>query len=177
MQKTVAYIRKNSELRGGNRPGIPLHPTGMVVHRTGDPGATARQIRGWFDQPHGRGRESSAHYVVDGREILLLIPEGEVAWHAGPQANHNMIGVETCEPLTPAAYHQTVQLVADICRRHGWEPTTEFIKPHSYFDPVNRPHDPFSWRLFEAGRQDPEALYDAKQFYADVAEAFRTKEG
>ncbi len=134
----------------GNRPGIPLRPKGIVSHRTGDPGATARQVRDYFNTRRP-GRESSAHYVVDGREIVRCVPEDEVAYHAGPRANGSTIGIELCEPLVAEAYERYVWLHADVCRRHGFG--VEAIKPHSFYDPVNRPADPgglFPWEGFLA---------------------------
>ncbi len=134
----------------GNRPGIPLRPRGIVSHRTGDPGATARQVRDYF-ATRRPGRESSAHYVVDAREIVRCVPEDEVAYHAGPRANGSTIGIELCEPLVPEAYDRYVWLHADVCRRHGFG--VEAVKPHSFYDPVNRPRDPgglFPWEPFLA---------------------------
>lgn len=172
MKIVALLLTPNSRRPEGNRPGYPLMPRGVTVHRTGDPGATARNIRNYFDTPRP-GRESSAHYIVDASgEIVRCIPENEVAWHAGPRANRRDIGIETCEPLTPEAYAATVELVADIHRRYGWKPVMgETIRPHSYYDPVNRPEDTFSWSVWLKGHDDPEALYAPGKFLADVAAA------
>lgn len=165
-------LTPNSQRPEGNRPGEPLTPQGVTVHRTGDPGANARAVRNFFDTPRP-GRESSAHYIVDpSGDIIRCIPENEVAWHAGTQANHRDIGLETCEPLTPEAYAATVALVIDIHRRNGWNPVLgETIRPHSFYDPINRPEDPFSWNLYQAGSTDPGKLYDPLQFLNDVLAA------
>ncbi len=162
-------LTPNSTRPGGNRPGTPLSPQGVTVHRTGDPGATARNIRNYFDTIRP-GNESSAHYVVDGTgEIIRCIPETEVAWHAGPAANQRDIGIETCEPLTGAAYESTVWLVADIHRRMGWQASLGLtIRPHSFYSPTDRPEDPFSWIRYQAGQSDSGALYLPAPFLATV---------
>ncbi len=38
-----------------SRPGTPFSPQGLVVHSTATPGATAKQIRDYFDQAGARG--------------------------------------------------------------------------------------------------------------------------
>ena len=169
---TDLLLTPNAQRPGGNRPGEPLQPKGVTVHRTGDPGATARNVRDFFDTVRP-GAESSCHYVVDpSGEVIRCIPESEVAWHAGPVANHRDIGIETCEPLTDAAYLATVSLVAEIHRRYGWKPVLgQTVRPHSYYDPSNRPEDPFSWARWEQGAPDPGALYQPGRFLADVQAA------
>lgn len=162
-------LTPNAQRAAGNRPGSPLKAQGITVHRTGDPKSDARRVRDWFDRIRP-GAESSAHYIVDTiGQIIRCIPEDEIAWHAGPAANGRDIGIETCEPLTPAAYRATVALVADIHQRYGWRPALgETIRPHSYYDPATRPEDPFSWRRYSAGMADPGALYAPRKFLADV---------
>ncbi len=169
---TSHLLTPNSQHPGGNRPGEPLQPQGVTVHRTGDPGATARNVRDFFDTPRP-GAESSAHYIVDpSGEVIRCIPESEVAWHAGPTANHRDIGIETCEPLTDAAYRATVALVADIHQRYGWSPGLGItVQPHSFYSPVDRPEDPFSWRKWARDIADPEALYQPNRLMADVRNA------
>ena len=169
---TDLLLTPNAQRPGGNRPGEPLQPTGVTVHRTADPGATARNVRDFFDTIRP-GAESSCHYVVDpSGEVIRCIPESEVAWHAGPVANHRDIGIETCEPLTGAAYRSTVALVAEIHRRYGWKPALgQTVRPHSYYDPSNRPEDPFAWARWEQGVADPGALYQPGRFLADVQAA------
>lgn len=164
---TQALIRLNSVLPGGNRPGKKMTPRGIIVHRTGNPNTSARANRGWFDQAHGNGRESSAHYIVDQKEILLCIPEDEVAWHcAGVNSTH--IGIEVCEPLTLKTYENFIWLVADICKRHNFKATPDFIQPHSKYDPVNRKYCAWNWQLFVQGKDSPYNLYSPFKFFEDV---------
>lgn len=107
---------------GVNRPGELLKPIGIVVHETATPGASARNIRNYFaNHPDA---EASAHYAVDVNEIIQMIPEDEVAWHAGPTANHRYLSVEMCHYDDPgrfgAVWENTVEFVAQKCRQYGW---------------------------------------------------------
>lgn len=168
-------LTPNSVRPGGNRPGHPLVPKGITVHREGNRsvGSTARANAAYFDTIRPPGHRSSAHYIVDEDEIVRCIPENEIAWHAGAAANSTTIGIELCEPLEPQGYRHFIWLVTDICRRRGFLSSPEFIRPHSYYNPTDRPFCPWSWQRFVAGAPDPNALYDPDAFYADVAAALR----
>lgn len=133
----------------GNRPGVVITPKGIVSHRTADPGASAQAVRNFFNTKR-LGAESSAHYVVDSKEIIRCVPENEKAYHcAKGMQNTYAIGIELCEPLTRDAYLRYVWLHANICLRHDW--VVAVIYPHSHWDPVNRPNDTgdlFDWKRF-----------------------------
>lgn len=119
-----------------NRPGMPLTPQGVVVHSTANPGATAEDHWRYWSSAD---RQSSAHYVVDWERILRLIPENEIAWHAGTTANRTYMGIEMAEPKPgPDAIAQfsrvwdnTIWLLADVCRRYGWQPTPDRVLSHA----------------------------------------------
>lgn len=49
----------------------------------------------WLNRPRKRAR-SSAHYILDGRDIVHLVDEEAEAWHAGATANKHGIGLELC---------------------------------------------------------------------------------
>lgn len=113
----------NEKLLANNRSREPLSPQGFVIHSTATPGATAQNEFNYFNSGY---RGASAHYFVDWLEILRVIPELEVAWHAGYKANHQFLSVEMCEPYgkDPAKFedvwNRTVWLVAEACVRYGW---------------------------------------------------------
>lgn len=151
----------------GNRPGAIIIPNMIIVHRTGNPGSSALANRNYFNTEANDQIYASAHYCVDGEQIIRCLPENELGYHCRGQNQHT-IGIEIAEPLTAGAYQNALELIVDICRRHGWSWTSEFIRPHSYYDPVNRPFDPFSWEEFRAGRRHPKDLFDGRQFYTDV---------
>ncbi|MCC2327361.1 MULTISPECIES: peptidoglycan recognition protein family protein [Bacillus cereus group] len=121
---------------GTNRPGTPLQAEGLIIHSTATPGASAEDEAQYFSTGN---RRASAHYFVDWDSIVRTIPESEVAWHAGPQANGRFLSIEMCEPKrnTPEADEEfahvwgaTVDLAADICRRYGW--STDVIHSHKW---------------------------------------------
>lgn len=135
------------------RPGQMLPIVGgVVVHYTQWPGATADRIRDYFDALPATepGRYASAHYAVglEG-EIVRMIPEDEVAWHAGPsdqtkqwvhaklggKPNWRTIGIEMCHPddtgaFLRATWRSAVMLTADILIRHGIPRSDRILRHH-----------------------------------------------
>lgn len=101
-----------------NRPREALNPQGFVIHSTDTPRATAQNEHDYFNSAY---RGASAHYFVDSTSIIRTIPENEVAWHAGPTANHKYLSAEMCETEPfEEVWKRTVWLVADACVRYGW---------------------------------------------------------
>lgn len=154
---------------GPNRPGDAITPKMIIVHRTGNPGTSAMVNRNYFESlnhpPLVKKTYASAHYIVDADQIINCIPENERAHHC-VGANHFAIGIETCEPLTQGAYQNLLDLIHDICNRHGFQPTKDYIQPHSKYDEVNRHFDPFCWDDFMVGKTNPgKDLFDPIQFY------------
>ncbi len=105
-----------------NRPGTRITPTSVTIHNTGNPNSTAQNNRDYFSN-HPNAKVSS-HWVVDDKEAIQCIPESEMSWHAGPEANRQSISIEVCEFTDPVrherAYRNAVALAADILRRYGW---------------------------------------------------------
>jgi hypothetical protein len=96
----------------------------IVIHCTVSPckRGGARATANYFK--HTVTRPSSAHYVVDPGEVLQVVNDHVVAYHAPPNAN--TIGVELCDPQTgPASrwgdseHHamlkRAAELVAELC--------------------------------------------------------------
>ncbi len=94
-------------------------------------------------------RYASAHYFVDRKEVQLIIPENEVAYHAHenngcyvsflkPNANKTAIGVEMCVEKNGKIHSETVQnaaeLVADLCKRYGLS-TNKIVR---HYDVTNK---------------------------------------
>ena len=81
IQQQLLTINEN-----GNRPGRKLNSAkSVVMHWTGVPGQTAQQTRIFFGLP---STGTSAHYVVGQEgEIIQMIPDDEVAYHAGGVGN------------------------------------------------------------------------------------------
>lgn len=81
-------------------------------------------------------RKLSYHYMVDGNTIWSLVDEKNIAYHAGNWiANTKSVGV--ChvgiweQPIKEDSYATSGQLLAEICRRNGFEPNDKTIVPHS----------------------------------------------
>lgn len=81
---------------------------------------------------------TSYHYMVDGETIWSLVDEKNIAYHAGNwRANASSVGV--ChvgiweQPIKESSYAISGQLLAEICRRNGFEPNDKTIVPHSQF--------------------------------------------
>ena len=66
------------------RSGYVLKPKYITLHNTAntDVGANAER-HAIYMQGSGKNSTASYHYVVDDTEIYRLLPDNEVAWHAG----------------------------------------------------------------------------------------------
>lgn len=96
----------------------------IVMHSTVSPCEVggARKIAAYFRQPSAGG---SAHYVVDPGEVVQVVYDGVIAWHAPP--NGGSLGVEMCDmPVADSAERwrdrdhramldRAAQLVAQLC--------------------------------------------------------------
>jgi N-acetylmuramoyl-L-alanine amidase len=87
-----------------NRPNIKLvggKPEFITIHETANKtvGANAEMHRK-FVHNGGGDAQVSFHYVVDDKESIQLMPDDEVAWHAGDGpngvGNNRSIAIETC---------------------------------------------------------------------------------
>lgn len=119
----VQALTIDEQLIANNRSYQYLNSVGLVIHDTDNEGATAQNNRDYFNRAYVA---ASAHYFVDWTKTIRTIPEDEIAWHAGPTANHRYLSIEMCKPKGHntlefnVMYQKTVDLAADICKRHGW---------------------------------------------------------
>ena len=113
------------------RPGTPITVRGVVIHWTANEGnnANADAHFAYFN----RGEVfASAHYFVDEKKILRIIPENEMAYHVGARSyrttkygsypNNSMVGVEMCVHRNGdfgETWKRSVWICADILRRHN----------------------------------------------------------
>lgn len=138
------------------RPRRPLDPgvRFVVVHDTGNPGATAEQNVRYYERSRDE-MSASAHLFVDDRQILECIPAltgpPEKAWHVlygvptddrlfGFDANDAAIGVEYCFGAgidADEAYRKYVWLVACICDRFALDPARAVVG-HFFLDPQRK---------------------------------------
>ena len=145
------YIRFNSF----SRPGRKLTQLrGIVMHYTGDPGASDVSIRGYFDRLSMQDpldkvpdRYASAHCVVDlDGSVIEMIPTNEMAYHCGADKympgiesklgilpNMSTLGIEMCHPDETGRFLQdtlsaAILLTAVLCFRFGIEPRTQIFR-------------------------------------------------
>jgi N-acetyl-anhydromuramyl-L-alanine amidase AmpD len=118
----------------------------IIIHIT-DGGPNINGTVSWFRNPikDGKPRKVSAHYIV-GRngEVVQMVPENDVAWHAG-SANGDSIGIEhnarAPRPGKPALYPTAAQycssaaLVRWLCDRYGIPLDRVHILGHAEADP------------------------------------------
>ena len=135
-EEPPAEYQVNQEYIVNNRPGTPLNPSGQVVHATADQGATAQNIHDYFN--NHPAAEASAHAVIDWNSIIELIPENEMAWHAGPTANSRFLSFEMCEPAADdpnrfskfqEVWNRAVWYCAKTCVKYSWN-TNDNIFSH-----------------------------------------------
>lgn len=119
------------------RPQKPLKAVkGIVLHYTGDEGASDTAIRNYFANDSD-GRYASAHFAVDDDSITQCLPEREMAYHVGSpnpykQAaldrlstypNNCTIGIEMCinkaGAITPATRQNTIDLTVYLLKKYG----------------------------------------------------------
>ncbi|MBA2177005.1 peptidoglycan-binding protein [Halobacillus locisalis] len=134
----ITYDYIDSKWR--QRPGGNRLPRYGVAHDTGNPGSTARQNVNYFNR---QNLSSSAHAFVDDREIIVMIPFTEKAYHVRydvSDANDWAIGIELCyggQINFKEAYKRYVWLWAYLCNRFNFNPRTQ-IKGHYMLDPTRR---------------------------------------
>ena len=98
MEIKQALIPKYSKARCG----YSLVPKYITIHNTANTKATATaKSHAEYMNSSGKNKEVSYHYVVDDKEIYQLIPDSEVAWHAGDggkgTGNRQSVAIEICE--------------------------------------------------------------------------------
>jgi len=114
-------IRYNYATRMGNRIEY------IVVHDTGNSrnGADAAAHCSYFDQP---GRNASAHYLVDSREVVQIVEDFHAAWHCGDGRgkyginNSNSIGIELCingDGDWNETRRKGIDLIRGLMKKHG----------------------------------------------------------
>lgn len=105
-----------------SRPGIETERiTGIVVHYTANPGATAMENRNYFENLKTTGEtKASSNFIVglEG-EIIQCVPTWEVAY-ASNDRNKDTVSVECCHPdesgkFTDDTYDSAVELCAWLC--------------------------------------------------------------
>src|SRR5581483_7078893 len=138
----------------------------IVIHET--EGSFAATVA-WFRNPRAR---AAANYVVgrDGR-IAHMVPDDEIAWHAGNgYVNAHSLGIEhegftnVDGTLTDPEYRASAQLVASLTRRYRIPVDRRHIIGHDQVP------DPFHAGRFGgwAHHTDPGAYFDWSRYLGYV---------
>lgn len=135
--KIMAISVKEMLLTNHNRPGKKIIKLkGIVIHWTGNTnkGADAIANRNYFNNTKN---SVSAHYLVDDKNIIRCIPDGEIAYHVGAKKyaaaglkikednyspNYFLIGVEMCvnsDGDWNKTYQNTVELAAYLLKKYN----------------------------------------------------------
>ena len=143
-------------------------PVGVVLHSIGTPQPSADVLWRYWQN------DSSAyvvHYMVDDQKILHCMPDNYKCWHVGSPGNSKWLGIEMGEPsqikytsgatftvsdlasaqaYAEAAYKNAVWLIAQLCKKYGWNPNTA-IYTH---------HEVTAKKLSNTDHVDPEHLWN-----------------
>lgn len=125
-----------------SRPCKPIKSVNKIVlHWTGVPKQDNTAVYRYFEllknqnaTDNKEDRYASAHYIIDKDDIIRVIPESEVAYHAGNVLyNNSSIGIEMCPEKSDGEFlyrtiYNTAILCNDICKRYGLNPYSDIIR-------------------------------------------------
>lgn len=173
MQITEAICTGNSRYRANQR----LTPRGVVLHSIGTPQPSAQVLRDYWQR---NGSPYVVHYMVDDTKVLHTMPDNYKCWHVGSPGNAKYIGIEMGEPreitytsgarftvsdleaarrYARKAYKNAVQLIAYLCRKNGWEPSSA-VWTH---------YEITKQRMSNTDHVDPQHLWDGLGIGYDLA--------
>lgn len=129
----------------------------IVAHDTGNDSSTAKGNANYFTTSKDE-MQASAHYFVDDKDVICVVPESEKAWHVrydmpkdnelyGKDANDWALGVELCFSSkgtidNEKSYQNYVALMASLCKKYKLNALTDIVA-HGTLDPTRRT-DPFT---------------------------------
>lgn len=145
--KVIENLIPHMKLR---RSGAAQVPEWVTIHNTANPTSTALNERSWLLNPTNK-RQASWHYAVDQNHAVLVIPEKEIAWHAGnATGNTSSIGIEVCESGNQdTVWANAVGLAANILYQYGFG--VERLTTHNRWSGKNCPNLILSrWTQFAA---------------------------
>lgn len=142
---------KRSLIRGKNRPGTRMNVQWLTIHETGNAkvGADAEAHQRYAQN---NDRSVSYHWAVDDKVMLQILPDNEIAWHAGSKAgNRTSIAIEICENADgnkEQRYQNAVYLSAYLLHKHNLP--LERMVPHKKWSGKNCPRNLLlQWEAFQ----------------------------
>ncbi|MBP8856226.1 MAG: N-acetylmuramoyl-L-alanine amidase [Oscillospiraceae bacterium] len=149
------------------RSGLPLGTfLGVTIHETGNASASATaKNHAVYLNGSGKSQQVSYHYAVDNLGAYHLIPDNEIAWHAGDGAkgegNTRTLAIEICvnadakSEARKKAVENAAELAAKLLKERGFTAAAGRIFQHHDFSPYgkNCPADiragkPVNWEEF-----------------------------
>ena len=138
-------------------------------------------------QGSGKNSTASYHYVVDDKEIYRLLPDNEVAWHAGDgengTGNRQSLAIEICENADGnllGATNNAVELTVYLMKLYNI-PLKNVVQ-HNYWSGKNCPNrirkgEPYNWQTFlnkveqglKANTQPKTAFYRVRRSWSEAA--------
>jgi len=143
------------------RPGYTLIPQYITIHNTANRSKGADGIaHGKYLRGGGKDLYVSYHYCVDDRQAVAIIPENEVAWHAGDGAqgvgNRRSFAIEICENADGDLL-QATENAAELTRMlmEKYRIPIENVKMHKDWSGKPCPNrllqgEPYDWQTFLA---------------------------
>lgn len=131
-----------------SRPEHPIIPWYIVLHYTESPGATAKNIRDYFESLKDQNETfASAHVAIDDRDTIFIIPETEMAYNCGALTyplnkealfgkaypNAYTLSIELCHTYKDGIFsedtlYQAKLLCAQWCRQYKLNPMKHIIR-------------------------------------------------
>jgi N-acetylmuramoyl-L-alanine amidase CwlA len=170
------------------RSGYVLKPKYITLHNTANTGVGAdAENHAIYMQGSGKNSTASYHYVVDDKEIYRLLPDDEVAWHAGDSengvGNRQSLAIEICENVDGNLLNATnnaVELTAYLMRLYNI-PLSNVVQ-HNYWSGKDCPNrirkgEPYSWQTFlnkvqvalNESTKPKTALYRVRRSWSEAA--------
>ena len=158
------YCTGNNRYKAAQR----YTPVGVVLHSIGTPQPKASVLWNYWQN---NGSQYVVHYMVDDTQILHCMPDNYKCWHVGSPGNDKYIGIEMGEPrqihytsgaqftvsdlasaqqYVKATYKNAVWLIAQLCKKYGWDPNTAI---HTHYEVTTR-------KLSNTDHVDPEHLWN-----------------
>jgi len=168
-----AWLDKNKYSRSGKSIQELI---GAAIHWVGNPNTSAMNNRSYFNNMNGV--YASAHEIIDlNGDVILCIPENEVAYHVGSKTytdrclqelggypNYHLYGIECCHidwegRMTQETYSTLITRVADLFTEWGFDP----------FKHLWLHYDVVGWK--DCHRGFVRGIYDWNEFKMEVANA------
>ena len=158
------YCTGNNRYKAAQR----YTPVGVVLHSIGTPQPKASVLWNYWQN---NGSQYVVHYMVDDTQILHCMPDNYKCWHVCSPGNDKWIGIEMGEPrqihytsgaqftvsdlasaqqYVKATYKNAVWLIAQLCKKYGWDPYTAV---ETHYDVTRR-------GLSNTDHVDPQHLWD-----------------